>query len=392
MTARPARSGRAGFSLLEVMIALIVLSLVMGSAVALLRSQTRGFATGADRTDLYQNGRYIITTLERIIRTEGAGVAGTQPMIVYGDGNTFAFNADYAESDTADMRWAVYFNPDADSVGAVAWDSAAATTIPNSSPTYTYPSVNYRMANGATGSAETVILYFSADGTTGRTDDYTLSLRFNALAPTVVARNILADSLGRPFFEYLRISSNTLITVPNGNLPLMRRPLISGITTADSLAYQLPDSVRAVRLNFRVTNGKVGVDERRWSVSTVVEVPNNGLPQPIVCGRTPLGPVTVTAWWDGVAGSETDSLSWTASPDDGGAELDVRQYIIYRHDDTAVPSPPWELLANVRADGSPTYTWVSGGNTAGVVYRFAVVAQDCTPNVSSFVVDTALTN
>jgi len=392
MTARPARSGRAGFSLLEVMIALIVLSLVMGSAVALLRSQTRGFATGADRTDLYQNGRYIITTLERIIRTEGAGVAGTQPMIVYADGNTFAFNADYAESDTADMRWAVYFNPDADSVGAVAWDSAAATTIPNSSPTYTYPSVNYRMANGATGSAETVILYFSADGTTGRTDDYTLSLRFNALAPTVVARNIMADSLGRPFFEYLRISSNTLITVPNGNLPLMRRPLISGITTADSLAYQLPDSVRAVRLNFRVTNGKVGVDERRWSVSTVVEVPNNGLPQPIVCGRTPLGPVTVTAWWDGVAGSETDSLSWTASPDDGGAELDVRQYIIYRHDDTAVPSPPWELLANVRADGSPTYTWVSGGNTAGVVYRFAVVAQDCTPNVSSFVVDTALTN
>ena len=62
------------------------------------------------------------------------------------------------------------------------------------------------------------------------------------------------------------------------------------------------------------------------------------------------------------------------------------------HDDTAVPSPPWELLGNVRADGSANYTWVSGGNTAGVVYRFAVVAQDCTPNVSSFVVDTALTN
>ena len=300
MTARPVRLGRAGFSLLEVMIALIVLSLVMGSAVALLRSQTRGFATGADRTDLYQNGRYIVTTLERIIRTEGAGVAGTQPMIVYADGNTFAFNADYAESDTTDMRWAVYFNPDADSIGSVAWDSAAATVIPNSSPTYTYPPVNYRMANGATGSAETVILYFSPDGTTGRTDDYTLNLRFNALAPTIVARNIMADSLGRPFFEYLRISSNTLATVANANLPLMRRPLVSGITTADSLAYQLPDSVRAVRLNFRVTNGKVGVDERRWSVSTVVEVPNNGLPQPIVCGRTPLGPVTVTAWWDGV--------------------------------------------------------------------------------------------
>ena len=91
MSPRPRPLGRAGFSLLEVMIALIVLSLVMGSAVALLRSQTRGFAQGADRTDLYQNGRYIVTTLERIIRTEGAGVAGTQPMIVYADGNTVIF-------------------------------------------------------------------------------------------------------------------------------------------------------------------------------------------------------------------------------------------------------------------------------------------------------------
>ena len=392
MSPRSARLGRAGFSLLEVMISLIVLSLVMGSAVALLRSQTRGFATGADRTDLYQNGRYIITTLERIVRTVGAGVAGTQPMIVYGDGNTFAFNADYSESDTSDMRWAVYFNPDADSVGAVAWDSTAATVIPNSAPSYTYPMTNYRMANGATGSAETLILYFSADAATARADDYLLNLRFNALPATVVARNILADSLGRPFFEYLRISSNTLATVTNASLPLMRRPLIPGITAADSAAYQLPDSVRAVRLNFQVTNGKSGVDERRWSVSTVVEVPNNGLPQPIVCGRTPLGPVTVTAWWDGVPGSETDSLSWTASPDDGGGEQDLRQYILYRHDDTAVPSPPWELLGNVRADASANYTWASSGNAAGIVYRFAVVAQDCTPNVSSFVTDTAMTN
>lgn len=392
MSARRPPLDRAGFSLLEVMISLIVLSLVMGSAVALLRSQTRGFATGADRTDLYQNGRYVVTTLERIVRTVGAGVAGTQPMIVYGDGNTFAFNADYTESDTSDMRWAVYFNPDADSVGTVAWDSAAATVIPNSSPSYTYPAVNYRMANGATGSAETLILYFSADASTARVDDYTLSLRFNALTPTVVARNILADSLGRPFFEYLRISANALVPVASGNLPLMRRALIPGITPADSQAYQLPDSVRAVQINFRVTNGKTGADERRWAVSTVVEVPNNGLPQPIVCGRTPLGPATVDAAWDSVAGSETVNLTWTPSPDDGGAEQDVRQYIIYRHDDTAVPSPPWELLANVRADASPTYTWVSAGNLPGIVYRFAVVAQDCTPNVSGMVPDTARTN
>ncbi len=392
MSPRPRPLGRGGFSLLEVMIALIVLSMVMGSAVALLRSQTRGFATGADRTDLYQNGRYIVTTLERIIRTEGAGVAGIQPMIVYGDGNTFAFNADYAENDTTDMRWAVYFNPDADSISTVAWDVTAATVIPNSSPTYTYPTQNYQMANGATGAAETVILYFTPDATTTRTDDYTLNLRFNAQPATVVARNIKADPGGRPFFEYLRISSNALITVPNGNLPLERRQVVSGITAADTVAYQLPDSVRAVRLNFTVTNGKLGVDERTWDVTSIVEVPNNGLPQPIVCGRTPLGPTSVVAAWDTIPGSGTVDLTWNPSIDDGSGERDIRQYLIYRHDDTTLPSPPWELLANIRADQSPSYAWVSGGNTAGIVWRFAVVAQDCTPNVSSFVVDTALTN
>src|SRR5690606_30552721 len=199
MTRPAARLGRAGFSLLEVMISLIVLSLVMGSAVALLRSQTRGFALGADRTDMYQNGRYIVTTLERMVRTVGAGVAGVQPMIVYGDNATFAFNADYAESDTSDMRWAVYFNPDADSLGAISWDSANATIIPNSSPTYTYPVKNYRLANGTRSTAETIILFFTPDGSTTRNDDYVLNLRLNALTATAVARNILPDSLGRPF-------------------------------------------------------------------------------------------------------------------------------------------------------------------------------------------------
>lgn len=386
MTRPVARLGRAGFSLLEVMISLIVLSLVMGSAVALLRSQTRGFALGADRTDMYQNGRYIVTTLERMVRTVGAGVAGTQPMIVYGDNATFAFNADYAESDTTDMRWAVYFNPDADSLGAISWDSATATIIPNSSPTYTYPAKNYRLANSARSTAETIILFFSPDGSTTRTDDYALNLRLNALAATTVARNILPDSLGRPFFEYLRVSAGNLITVPSASLPLKRRELVTGITLADSIAYQLPDSVRAVRLNFRVTNGKTGAEERRWAVSTVVRVPNNGLPQPIVCGRTPLAPAAVTATADTVPGSGVVHLDWSRSPDHGGGEDDIRQYLLYRRVDST-PAPAWELLANVRADTTTAFSFPVAGNTSGEDYEFAVSAQDCTPAVSTLLVD-----
>ncbi len=389
MTRPAARLGRAGFSLLEVMISLIVLSLVMGSAVALLRSQTRGFALGADRTDMYQNGRYVVTTLERMVRTVGAGVAGVQPMIVYGDNATFAFNADYAESDTSDMRWAVYFNPDADSLGAISWDSANATIIPNSSPTYTYPPKNYRLANGTRSTAETIILFFTPDGSTTRNDDYVLNLRLNALTATAVARNILPDSLGRPFFEYLRVSAGNLITVPSASLPLKRRELVTGITLADSVAYQLPDSVRAIRLNFRVTNGKTGAEERRWAVSTVVRVPNNGLPQPIVCGRTPLAPAAFNAVPDTIPGSGLVTLDWTPSPDQVGGENDVRLYLVFRRLDT-IPAVDWELMANVRADTTTLYNFPVTSNTSGQEYEFAVASQDCTPAVSSLLVDDAV--
>src|SRR5690606_28761293 len=162
-----------------------------------------------------------------------AGVAGVQPMIVYGDNATFAFNADYAESDTSDMRWAVYFNPDADSLGAISWDSANATIIPNSSPTYTYPVKNYRLANGTRSTAETIILFYTPDGSTPRNDHYVRTLRLNALTATAVARNSLPDSLGRPFFEYLRVSAGNLVTVPSASLPPKRRKLVTGISLAD---------------------------------------------------------------------------------------------------------------------------------------------------------------
>ncbi len=377
-TSRP--TAGKGFTLLEVLIALIVLSLVMGSAVSLLRSQSQTFALGSERADLYQNARYVVSVFERMTRTMGAGVAGSQPMLVYGGNDVLAFNADYQEVDTASMRWAVYFTPDADSLATVAWDAAAAGPIPNS--TYIYPPRNYTLANGAPSPAETIILYFRPDSSTARTDDYVLYLRFNNREPTAVATNLLADSAGRPFLEYFRLSGGTLALVPPANLPLIRRDVVAGMTPAQAFAAQLPDSVMTVQLNFEVTNGKTGPDEQRLQVSTMVHAHNNGLPQPIVCGRTPLPPALVTAIPDTTPNSGLVTLTWARSPDQGGGEDDIRQYLVFRRLDT-LPLPSWDLLANVRADTLSLYTFPISGNASGSAYQFGVSAQDCTPAVSS---------
>ena len=374
-----------GFSLIEVMISLIVLSLIMGSAVALLRSQTRAFALGGAKADMYQNGRYVVSTVQRMARTLGAGVAGAQPMIVYGNNTVMAFNADYAETDTSSMRWAVYFNPDQDTLAAVAWDSANATAIPNSS--YVYPTLNYRLANGATGSAETIILYFSLDGTTARTDDYVLNLRFNNRPAEVVARNILTD-VSRPFIEYHMVSGGNLVQATGANLPLIRKALTPVMTAAESLSAQRPDSVRAIRLSYRITNGQLGAAQKLLSMSTMIQVPNNGLPQPIVCGRTPLGPNTFNAVSNLTPGSGDVTLSWTRSPDHGGGEQDIQQYLLYsRH--VEIPQAAWDLLTYMRADTATAWTFTAGGYTADSVYQFAVAAQDCTPLLSTLSTATA---
>lgn len=370
---------RAGFTLLEVLVTLVILSIVMTAAVGTFRSQNQAFTKGNQRMDALQNERYAVGTVERVLRTLGTGVSGDQPMLVYGGDDVVGFNTDYAENDTTQSRWAVTFNPDADSSSTVAWDSSAQTFIPNT--TYLYPTKTYRMVNGATSPAETEMFYVTPDTSTTRSDDYVLMQRVNAGAAELVARNILAYP-GRPFFQYFLRKVPANITIATGaTVPLIRRALLTMPTAADTAAAVRPDSVAAVRVNIRITNGLTGTDERTQDVSTLVELPNNGLPQPTVCGRAPLAPTFLNAAPFGGAGAGSVRLIWTQSPDHAAGERDVRQYVVYQRDDTATV---WrDPLMNFRADTTTFYVTTVGGLTSGTSYRFGVAAQDCTPASST---------
>jgi prepilin-type N-terminal cleavage/methylation domain-containing protein len=376
---------RGGFTLVELLIVMVVLVAIMGATFELLQSQGRSFRGNTERYDLVQNVRNALEGSERVIRTMGAGVTSGQPMLVYGANTVLAFNSDHVERDTTDMRWAAYWNPDTPIEETVVWQVAAATPIPNSSPNYTYPDTTYRLGNGTLSPAETYMLYLEADAATPRADDFALMQRVNAGTPEILARGILPHPSGRPFFEYLlhrSLSTGDTLFVATGSLvPLIRRPLISGISSADSSSRVRPDSVRAVRLNLRVTNGQTGVGERFRDVSTTIEVPNNGIAMPTVCGRPPLPPAALVATEVGT-GAGTVDLSWTRSPDQDAGEIDVRQYVVWRR---LASEAIWDApLLFVRAERDTTsYVTTVTDHTPGESYLFGIAAQDCTPNFST---------
>ncbi|HRP07386.1 MAG TPA: prepilin-type N-terminal cleavage/methylation domain-containing protein, partial [Gemmatimonadales bacterium] len=124
---------RRGVTLIELLIVVVLVSGIVAATYSLFQSQSQSFRKNSDRFDLAQNARGAIELTERVMRTMGAGIIGEQPALVYGNNSVVAFNADYMERDTVDMRWAAYWNPDVSVQESIAWKGADATTIPNSS-------------------------------------------------------------------------------------------------------------------------------------------------------------------------------------------------------------------------------------------------------------------
>ena len=377
---------RAGFSLVELLVTLVVLSLIMGTTVLFFQSQNKAFITGSEKMDTYQNARYAISQTERILRTMGSGVTGQQPMLVFGGNDVVAFNTDYTENDTTNYRWAVNFNPSINGQFTQAWAVTNAAVIPNS--TYTYPAQTFTQANGSPSPAETKIYFFTPDTSTSRSDDYMLMEQTNYGTPEYIARNILAYP-GRPFFEFflarrLGSGADTMVVASGLQLPLKRLVLQSSFTSSDTADAVRPDSVREVRINIRVTNGKVGSTERTRDFSQIIQVPNNGLPSPNVCGRSPFAPASFNAVPNLTPGSGLITLNWTRSPDHGGGEYDVRQYVLWQRDDTATV---WQdPLMMVRADTTTAYSTLVGGLIPGRTYKVGIAAQDRTPAESTILI------
>ena len=75
----PAARRRAGFTLMELLLAVTVLTFVTGATYALFRSQSQNFKSNTARYDLIESARGAIEASERIIRTMGARADQQRP-------------------------------------------------------------------------------------------------------------------------------------------------------------------------------------------------------------------------------------------------------------------------------------------------------------------------
>lgn len=360
---------RKGFSLIELMIAIVVMAVVLAGTMNFFMGQSRTFRKATTDMVLLQNARFATDLLNEHFRSVGANLTVGQPSVIYADKNTFAFNADYATNVAGDID-AIYYEPKAPTSETQSLLQAQAFTIPNSSPGLIYPAADYIGGGGAPSPAEAITFWFAPDTETTRTDDFVLLRQVNANAPEVVVRNVLPDSV-YPFFRYMYLKIGvggvqSIDTVPGASLP---RTYATDTVVSN-------DRVRGVIISFQVTNGLTDTAQRTRPVSVIASLPNIGMRQLQTCGSKPLPVSAVVATYvsPGVL-----KVTWTASPDESAGERDVLRYNVTRSADFA--PGVWTNVASVPAGGGP-YSFTDTGLNGLVTYFYAVAAQDCTPSFS----------
>lgn len=372
---------QAGFTLIELLIAMVVLSLVMGSALTVFRSQSKNFRVGGTKMELTQNIRYAVSTVDRLLRTTGAGTAPNQPMFVYGSNDALVFNTNFS-TDLPDGN-AVYVNPSLPAGAINSMTTGLTMTIPGTA--IVYPGANYFWGAATPSRAETMAIYFRPDSSTPDPLDFVLLQRVNAMPSEEIARNIRAYP-GRPFFEFWYDSSGVSGQIFSRQLlpaqvPVRHTSNFHG-DAFDIGASALADSIRMIRINLVVTNGLLTADSSSRQLSSMTRIPNNGLMQLKTCGDVPILTSGLVATPNAVGSPPSVTLTWAPSVDELSGERDVSQYNVYFR---VQATPPWKPFTSVAA-GQPNYVLTNGsGLTAGIFYEYAVAAQDCSPSESALI-------
>ncbi|MDX1676063.1 MAG: prepilin-type N-terminal cleavage/methylation domain-containing protein, partial [Longimicrobiales bacterium] len=150
-SARPA-SARPGVTLVELVVALGIFSVLLATTLSFYRQQGEAFTEGNERMTVMQNLRYGENAVEQNVRTAGIGVPSKQPVVVYAGEDVIAFNADYA-TNLANDFFAAFYDPWLPNSAVSAVTPSRAFTIPGT--TFVYPDSAY--FQGSTNSpAETI--------------------------------------------------------------------------------------------------------------------------------------------------------------------------------------------------------------------------------------------
>jgi hypothetical protein len=374
------RRPRIGTTLIELLVAMTLLLIIIGSTVPFFRTQARALATDAARFDARQTSWFASDLIERELRAAGAGLGNYQPMLVQAHEQAITFNADLVTSDAADVNAASY-DATADTTVTVALPATRRITLPLSAAPY--PDSTY-LSQGIRARAETISYWTQPDSTPGRRGRYVLFRRVNDAAPTVVARNLLLSST-RPLFRYFTLdAAGQPVEVTTSRLPLVHTPPLHG-WQSDTGRAALLDSVRIVRIAVTVVEpASAGGRDSTQSVERSIRLTAAPASSGGSCGRAPAGTVLAA----GAQSGAQVSLTWNASADEWGGERDVERYLLYRR---PAGGAIWgEPIAGIPA-GATSYSYVDRALTIGQSWVYGILAQDCSFNNSALSASGAVT-
>ncbi len=377
---------RQGFTLAEIMVAMVVFGVIMSAAFGFLLAQSKGFRKLATKSAQIQNGRFGRDIMRQELRTAGTNVTDEQPIVVYAGDSVFAFNADLTTNDADSARFtgAVYVDENATSAEVQAMSLGSAITLPGTS--FMYPLANYASIAGTSGDAETIIFSFARDTSSASSADYMLLRQVNAGAPEIIATG-LKKSQTTPFFRYwydpsrYNSSLTDLDTLPRSWLPLVKTVAARGVTpdTGTAVTTRI-DQVRGVEVTYEATSP---TGSSRNVVRYTVPMPNTAVArQSRACGRPPIAPVAGSATWNGT--TKVVTVTWPKAADDGAGESDVVRYVLWRR---ITGAATWgePLATSSVVGGTTTYSYRDGGVVTGLgrSYQYGIAVQDCTPNLST---------
>jgi prepilin-type N-terminal cleavage/methylation domain-containing protein len=378
---------RRGMTLIELLIAMTIFVVVLGSALGVLSKQLRAFDKNSTDMGMVQNLSFATDLLQQELSLAGANAPDQQPPVVYAGANSFIFNADYASN--TDSISPAYYNPGLPAGQVDGLIQAQKFTLPGTTPAFAYPDTTY-YARGSTtqdSPAETIAWYFAIDTSDHVNTTYVLYRQVNNQAPEPVVRNI-TQTAGTNFFRYYYqkvpaagTSAATLDTIPTASMPLKHTDKIHGSST-DVGAAALIDSLARVEVSFTIINGAIGSAARSRSITFSVPLPNLGTRAVVTCGNPPILGTALNANWVIKPGPDTVMvLTWGQATDETTGEKDVRAYVVWRR---AKGATDWGDPIETVPAGSTTPTWTDvTAQPIAPGYDYALAAQDCTPSLST---------
>jgi prepilin-type N-terminal cleavage/methylation domain-containing protein len=365
---RAALTGRAGFTLIEMLVAMTLTMLIFAITIPFFRAQARAVGAGAGRLDALQNARYAAGRVDRELRLAG-GIFG-QPTIVQAAPLSITFNVNlYAQSASTDPN-AAFIDATLDTLTTESFQVSAARALATSAKNY--PTSTYTDSNATRSRAETISFYLVADASASRADIYNLYRRVNAKDSTLITSNLWIPADTGYFFKYHRVAvSGAVSGIAQNALPLYWDD-----------ATRTIDSIGVVELRAAGWHYSARDNEHIFrTVYAKTHIANVGLLTARSCGASPAAPTGVTATVTNNAGGSPVkvAIAWTASTDDAAGSSDVQMYHVRRR---VSGGTTWHSVGNAPARGTGSYAFDDYSLRRGT-WVYGVTAVDCGPTWST---------